>query len=47
MKLMDKLIKAGGSCLKSSAETWEDDLVEFINVKNDLEVQNGVIFYKH
>ena len=47
IKLMDKLIKAGGSGSKSSIETWEDDLVDFKNVKDDLGVQDGVLFYKH
>ena len=46
-KLLDKLIKAGGSGSKCSIETWDDDLVDYRSVKDDLEARDGIIFYKH
>ena len=47
IKLMDKLIKAGGTGSKSSIETWDEELEDYKSVKNDLRVQDGVLFYKH
>ena len=47
IKLMDKLIKAGGTGSKSSIETWDEELKDYKSVKNDLRVQDGVLFYKH
>ena len=47
MKLMDRIIKTGGTGSKSSIETWDEELVDYKSVKDDLQVQDGVLFNKH
>ena len=38
IRLMDKLIKAGGTGSKSPIETWDEDLEDYKSIKDDLRV---------
>ena len=46
-KLMDKLTKVGGTGSRCSDETWDDELLEFKLIKDDLRVHDDVLYYGH